>query len=177
MSSWKEATAEEQGFDDALRHARLAQAAHFDALMDIRDAQTLRLAALRDDLAPALKDRPGTDRFIDLALVPGDPPRLWIDLVTYVVMEPSPRSYRLVQDRATGKEILFESADRAAVKAKVLEVAAHRLVDRERVLVATGGVKTEPGYSGAALALAWISGFAIGILALFLGFMVFTALR
>jgi hypothetical protein len=177
VSSWKDASADEQAFGDALRRARLAQAAHFDALMDIRDAQTLRLAALRDDLAQALKDRTVTQGFVDLALVPGESPRLWVDLVTYVVMEPSPRVYRVIQDRVSGKEVLFESTDRAAVAARILDLVANRLIDRERVLVATPGIKTQPGYSGAALALAWISGFAIGMMALFLGFWVFTALR
>jgi hypothetical protein len=177
VSSWKDASGNDQAFGEALRRARLAQAAHFDALMDIRDAQTLRLAALRDDLAQALKDRTLTQGFVDLALVPGDPPRLWVDLVTYVVMEPTPRVYRVMQDRAAAKEVMFESADRAAVMARLLDLVANRMVDRERVLVATQGTKTEPGYSGAALALAWISGFAIGMMALFLGFWVFTALR
>ncbi|MFO1090485.1 MAG: hypothetical protein U1E46_13010 [Hyphomicrobiales bacterium] len=173
MSSWKE-KGDDQDFAQALRRARLAQAAHFDALMDIRDAQTLRLKALRDDLEDVLKGRrEGTNDFIDLALVPGDPPRLWIDLVTYVVMQPTPRSYRLLQDRQSGKEILFETEDRAAMLSRITEFVAHRLVDRERVLVATGGIKTEPGYSTAALILAWISGFAVGIVAFFLAILVF----
>jgi hypothetical protein len=177
VSSWKGTSADDQAFGDALRRARLAEAAHFDALMDIRDAQTLRLAALRDDLAQALKERTEAREFVDLALAPGDPPRLWVDLVTYVVMEPTPRVYRVIQDRASGKEVVFESADRDSVKARLLDLVAHRLVNRERVLVATPGTKTEPGYSAAALALAWISGFAVGMMALFLGFSVFTALR
>ena len=177
VSSWNGRSADDKGFGDALRRARLAEAAHFDALMDIRDAQTLRLAALRDDLARALKERPEVRDFIDLALSPGDPPRLWVDLVTYVVMEPTPRVYRVVQDRAAGKEVVFESADRDAVKSRLLDLVAHRLVNRERVLLATPGAKTEPGYSGAALALAWVSGFAIGTMALFLVFWALTALR
>lgn len=177
MSSWKDTSGDDQAFGDALRRARLAQAAHFDAMMDIRDAETLRLAALRDDLAQALAARTDRPGFVDLALVPGAPPKLWVDLVTHVVMEPTPRVYRVVQDRASGKAIMFESADRESVKARLLDLVAHRMVDRERVLVATSGTKTEPGYSGAALALAWISGFAIGVMALFLGFWAFTALK
>lgn len=87
----------DQGLNGALRQARLAEAAHFEAVLDIRDAQTLRLQVLKDDLAPAVLANVEAASFIDLALVPGDPPRLWVDLITSVVMAPDPRTYRLVQ--------------------------------------------------------------------------------
>jgi hypothetical protein len=154
------------GLAEALRKARVAEAAHFEAVLDIRDAQTLRLQVLKDDLAPAAASEEAR-RYFDLALVAGDPPRLWIDLVGYVVMEPNPRTYRLVQDTQSSREILYETTDRAAMATKVREYMAHRLVARERQLVSSVAPQTEHGgYSTGALILAWVSGLAVGVLAL-----------
>ena len=70
--------------------------------------------------------------FVDLALVPGDPPRLWIDLITSIVMAPDPRTYRLVQDGQSGRQTLLETADRQEMIDRVKQHIAHRLVARER---------------------------------------------
>jgi hypothetical protein len=154
------------GLAEALRKARVAEAAHFEAVLDIRDAQTLRLQVLKDDLAPAAQSEEAK-RYFDLALVPGDPPRLWIDLIGHVVMEPNPRTYRLVQDTEARREILYETVDRAAMAAKVREYMAHRLVARERQLVSSAPPRLEgEGYSTGALILAWLSGLAVGVLGL-----------
>jgi hypothetical protein len=158
----------DQGLNGALRQARLAEAAHFEAVLDIRDAQTLRLQVLKDDLAPAVLANADAAAFVDLALVPGDPPRLWIDLITSVVMAPDPRTYRLVQDETAGRQILLETADRVEVADRIKQQIAHRLIAREREksrMAASKPVST--GYSTSALILVWLSGFTIGILTLF----------
>ena len=158
----------DQGLGGALRQARLAEAAHFEAVLDIRDAQTLRLQVLKDDLAPVISGNPEATSFVDLALVPGDPPRLWVDLITSVVMAPDPRTYRLVQDGPAGRQTLLETADRAEMIDRVKQHIAHRLIAREREK--TGVAAAPPkllGYSTGALILAWLSGFSIGVLALF----------
>jgi hypothetical protein len=154
------------GLAEALRKARVAEAAHFEAVLDIRDAETLRLQVLKDDLAQAVASGEAR-RYFDLVLSQGNPPRLWIDLIGYVVMEPNPRSYRLVQDTQTGREILYETTDRAAMAAKLREYMAHRLVARERQLAASAAPRVERGgYSTGAMILAWLSGLAVGILGL-----------
>lgn len=159
----------DQGLDGALRQARLAEAAHFEAVLDIRDAQTLRLQVLKDELAPAVLANVEAASFVDLALVPGDPPRLWIDLITSIIMAPDPRTYRLVQDGPGGRQTLLETADRVEMLDRVKQHIAHRLISRERE---KSGIKTQspkvPGYSNGALVLAWLSGFSIGALALFI---------
>ena len=154
------------GLKEALRAARLAEAAHFDAALDLRDSKSLRLQLLKDDLMPVVRASAEAQALFDLALVPGDPPRLWIDLVTYVVMEPDHRTYRFLQDRQDDRETLFETAERAEMTEAVRRHMAHRLVARERQAahtpLATGTPVT--GYSTAALILAWTSGFAFGAL-------------
>lgn len=159
----------DQGLNGALRQARLAEAAHFEAVLDIRDAQTLRLQVLKDELAPAILGNSEAACFVDLALVPGDPPRLWIDLITSIVMAPDPRTYRLVQDGPGGRQRLLETADRAEMIERVKQHIAHRLIAREREKTGIAAAKPKViGHSNAALILAWLLGFAIGVMALFI---------
>lgn len=165
----------DQGLSGALRQARLSEAAHFEAVLDIRDAQTLRLQVLKDELVPVVKSNPDAASFVDLALVPGDPPRLWIDLITQIVMAPDPRTYRLVQDTPGGRQTLLETGDRKEMVEKVQQHVAHRMVAREREKV--GVVAPKPtiiGHSTAALIFAWLSGFSIGVIALFVAGVLFS---
>lgn len=157
------------GFALTLREARIADSAHFEAALDIRDAKTLRLQVLKDDLLPTLAANREMQSVFDLALVPGEPPRLWIDLITAVIMEPNPRTFRLIQDTQSGRDILLETEDRAAMAEKIKQHMAHHLIARERRLAATPTMRLPiQGHSSAALILAWLSGFSIGVLALFM---------
>jgi hypothetical protein len=162
------AAGERKVFDDALRQARVKEAAHFEATADIRDAQTLRLQVLKDDLVPIAASRRESQDFFDLTLIPGDPPRLWLDLITSVVMAPDPRTYRLVEDSQAGRTTLFETKERAQMVERIRQQMAHRLIARARLMAApTGQEAKRPGYSTGALILSWLSGFTLGILALF----------
>ena len=149
-------------FEDRLRHARLAQAAHLDALTGVRDAELLRLQALRDDLAAVVSRDSRLEGLADLALIPDDPPRLWIDLVTHVVMAPDPRSYCLVEDCATGRESVFSSRDRSEMVKSIAERLAHRLVERESMWQPSNNRRSIVGHSSASLLLAWLSGLCLG---------------
>lgn len=152
-----------------LRLARIAESAHFDAALDIRDAKTLRLQVLKDDLAPILAANEEAGRAFDLSLVPGEPPKLWIDLITAVVMEPDPRTYRLIRDTHSGRETVSETASRPEMVEQIKIHMAHQLVARERRMAAAPPAKAGVrGHSSAALILAWLSGFSIGVLALFM---------
>ncbi|MBL8905261.1 MAG: hypothetical protein JNM20_01160 [Rhizobiales bacterium] len=152
-----------------LRLARIAEAAHFEAALDIRDAKTLRLQVLKDDLAPVIAANAEAGRIFDLSLVPGEPPKLWIDLITAVVMEPDQRTYRLIRDTHSGREIVAETASRPEIVEQIKLHMAHQLVARERRLASAMPAKAAiAGHSSAALILAWLSGFTIGVLALFM---------
>ena len=153
------------GLAEALREARLAEAAHFEAALDLRDSKALRLQILKDELLPDVQASSEAKELFDLALLPGDPPKLWVDLTSYVVMEPDYRTYRVLQDRQDSRDILFEGTDRAEAAAAVRRHMAHRLVARERQTASSPPVPGA-GYSSATLILAWVSGFAFGALAL-----------
>jgi hypothetical protein len=157
-------------FDDltgALRKARLAEAAHFEAVLGIRDSKSLRLQILKDELAPIVASNFEASRLFDLALVPGEGARLWIDLISFVIMEPDYRTYRLVQDNRGGREILFESIERAEMLDYLKSYLAHRIVARERMMAPTpSGGEQNVRYSSGSLLYAWLSGFVLGLLAL-----------
>lgn len=156
----------EDGLNEALREARLAEAAHFEAALDLRDSKSIRLQLLKDDLIPIVQSNATAAELFDLALVPGEPPKLWIDLISFVAMEPDHRTYRLVQDRHDGREILHEASDRKDMSAFIRRHMAHRLVARERRTAQATAVSVVTGYSTGSLILAWISGFALGALIL-----------
>ena len=158
-------TGSDQGLVRALSQARIAEAAHHEAVLALRDAKSIRLQLLKDDLAAAAASPEAFDLF-DLALVPGDPPRLWIDLTAFVVMEPDPRSYRLLEDRRDGREILFESPDLSLVAEQVRLHMAHRIIARQRQAAADPAPRVPETYSMASVILAWVSGFSLGVLAL-----------
>jgi hypothetical protein len=159
--------AEHDDLSGALRKARLAEAAHFEAVLGIKDSKSLRLQALKDDLAPAVAATPEAAKIFDLALVPGEPPRLWIDLISSVVMEPDFRSYRLCQDNQSGRETLFETIDRGEMLNFLKSYMAHRMISRERLVASASPPRlARPGYSTGAMIYAWLSGFMLGLLAL-----------
>lgn len=159
-------TSERDGLAGALREARQAEAAHFEASLELRDSKALRLQLLKDDLLPLISGSAEARDLFDLALVPGDTPKLWIDLISFVVMEPDPRTFRFLQHRQDRREILFETADRELMAAAVRRHMAHLMVARERQTAAAPPPVAASGYSSAALILAWVSGFAFGALAL-----------
>jgi hypothetical protein len=154
------------GLSQALRQARLAEAAHFEAALDLRDSKSIRLQLLKDDLMPAVTGNDAAAQLFDLALIPGESPRLWIDLISYVLMEPDHRTYRMVQDRQDGKETLFESDDRIAMAEFARRHMAHRLIARDRQAASVTQLPPVAGYSTGSLLLAWTSGFAFGALIL-----------
>jgi hypothetical protein len=167
VNSLKSGQASSAGeFTAALRAARLSEAAHLEAIFDIRDAKTLRLQVLKDDLSHLLGSHPSAHHF-DLALVAGEPPRLWIDLVTSVVMEPDPRTFRLVSDTEAGPETLFQTSDRAAMVARIKAEMAHRVVAKARSL--RPAPAAHEVRKGASLIFAWLVGAATGVLLTLVG--------
>jgi hypothetical protein len=161
-----------------LGEARVASAAHYEAILDIRDAQTLRLQVLKDELLPFVASRREADSFFELALMQGDPPRLWLDLISSVVMAPDPRTYRLVEDTHGGRETLYETTDRASMVERIKQHMAHRLITRARSMtIPTGAWVKQTGYSAGALILSWLSGFTVGLLALFIAGIMLSRLK
>lgn len=155
-------------FTDALRKARLAEAAQLDAFQNVREARALRLAALRESLLPQLKGHPLAEGFSELNIQPGETPRLWIDLITSVVVEPDTRNYRLEQERDGRRELLFETDDLKEISAAVLRHIAHRVIAREKAAAGQAMPRRDSGreYNLGEMVYVWFTGAALGILAM-----------
>ena len=155
-------------FTDSLRKARLAEAARLDALQNVGDARGLRLAALRESLLPHLKGHPLAEGFNELMLQPGDTPRLWIDLISSVVVEPDTRNYRLQQERDGRRDVLNETDDLHDMSQAVLRYIAHRVIAREKA-AATQTIPSGDsgaGYNLGEMVYVWFTGAALGVLAM-----------
>lgn len=138
----------------AIREARVAQSARSDVIVDLRAAEIARLEQLSEDVAAVLDQVPEAhlDMF-DGGLVPGFPPRLWLDMLTFVEMGRDRRTFRLVRDSRAGRAILAESPDASVIIDKVTEYVAHRVVERERVMASDTVFPAVPAAPSVALAL------------------------
>ncbi|MEC9368667.1 MAG: hypothetical protein VX871_08240 [Pseudomonadota bacterium] len=125
---------ESQTLRDAIRQARVAEAEQIDGALDTRSAELARLEILRGDLQSLFEELPeGDDRF-ELALVPTTPARLWIDMFTYVAMDPAGENYRLVRNHHKGRRILLETGDAGLLRRRITDHVAQQIVLRERQL-------------------------------------------
>lgn len=154
-------------FVDELRSARLAQDARLEAFSGLIDARMLRLGALRDAVLPKISQNEKARQLFELSVSTGATPRLWVDLVSSVVMEPDPKHYRLVQDLADTREIVFETENLVEMQTYLTRFLAHRLVAEEREKARQRRTKlTASGkYGHWDMVMVWIAGLGVGILA------------
>jgi hypothetical protein len=126
----------------ALRRARVENAEHSEALADLRAAEIVRLEILADALTPVLAQVPPDCDIFDVAVSPGERPRLFIDQIGFVEMARDRRTYRFLQDTRHGRITLRESADVDELVDAATDYMAHRLIERDKALAvdfASGG--------------------------------------
>jgi len=168
------------GLDRAISDVRLARGMQFDVRREQLSGTILRLEVLRLAISEVIAGRREAKQFIDLQLLGGDKPRLWIDLVSYVVMAPSARHYQLVRDRQDNCEILLETDNLDDMIAYLTSYIANRILVRERQLVTDDAAvlnvlntvkksvqKPVRTYSTLALIFAWFCGVFLGVVGLF----------
>jgi hypothetical protein len=120
----------------AIRQARVENAERAEAIADLRELEMGRLKALESLLKPVVDQAPpGVDLF-DLALAPGEHPRLFIDMIAFVDMGHDKRTYRFYQDTRHGRVLIGESPSADTIAAAAADYVARRLVERERALAA-----------------------------------------
>jgi hypothetical protein len=120
---------------EAVRQARIEMAERTGVIVDLRDAELARLELLNEKLEPIYAELPRGIDLIDRGIVPGDPPRLFIDMVASVTMARDKRVYQFTQDTRYGRRILAESGEPDEIVAAVTKYVARRLIERERILV------------------------------------------
>jgi hypothetical protein len=118
----------------AIRRARIEAAVRTGVVVDLRDAELARLEILNEALEPVFADVPAGIDLFDRGITPGEPPRLWIDMIAHVVMGPDKHVYRFVQDTRHGRRVLVESPQVNEIVAAVANYLARRLIERERAL-------------------------------------------
>jgi hypothetical protein len=121
---------------EAVRRARLDDAERATAVADLRTAEVVRLEILRDTLAPIFAQIPDDTELFDQGLVPGEQPRLYVDILAFVEMDRDKRTYRFLQDTRWGRRSLAETDDIRAIAKAVTDYIARRLVEREKALAA-----------------------------------------
>jgi hypothetical protein len=125
----------------ALRRARVDEAERSEVIAELRGAEIARLEMLKEEVAPLLAEIPQGVDFFDMGLVPGDHPRLFIDMIGFVEMGRDRRSYSFVQDTRHGRVILAESERLEPMVEAITNYIARRLIEREKAL--TGDMTLE----------------------------------
>ena len=157
---------------EEIRRARELQGASHEARLSARDMAAMRLLAVKQELAPYVEGLPEVRGFIELSLTGGETPRLWLDFISYVILSPDQQHWRLMQDTAEGREVIFETDNLDEMVDFLRKFIAHRVVQRERLLhsdelSARPLAKTvSAGTQQALLWMAWLAGLATGAFAL-----------
>lgn len=119
---------------EAMRTVKNAEADREDVVVEMRDAERMRLEILANELSTVIAEVPAELDIFDFALSSGLKPRLWIDSVSHVSMGRDKRTYRFLKDTRNGRVILAESTDPKPVADQVTRYIAERMVERERMM-------------------------------------------
>jgi hypothetical protein len=134
----------------ALRRARIENAERSDVIGELRGAEVARLEMLQEQLAPVLAQVPEDCDLFDVALVPSEHPRLFVDMIGFVEMGRDRRLYRFLQDTRHGRVTLCETEQLDKMVEAVTNYIAQRLIERERALAADAQVHDDFGDEEAA---------------------------
>ena len=130
-----------------IREVRIGRAEQNDVIVDLREADQMRLELLGEALQGVIGDLPKDNEQLLLGLLPSQPPRFWVDATSFVMMGRDRRQYQFVKDTRLGRTILAESTDVGAITDAVTRYVAERIVEREQALEGdwlTGAVRGGP---------------------------------
>ncbi len=118
----------------AMRKIRTAQADKDDVVVELKNTRISRLELLYEDIKPVQDDIPYDNEQFEFALAKSEPPRLWIDMTSFVRMGEDGREYEFVKDTRMGRVILGNSSNRQKIGEVVTDYVAERLLERERMI-------------------------------------------
>jgi hypothetical protein len=135
------ATGNVRSLTDAIRKVRLAETERTDVVVELREAERARLDMLADELRGVFSEIPAeNDQFI-FQVVPGNQPRLWIDMTSFAVLGRDRRTYRFLKDTRLGRTVILESPNLDDMADCITNYVAERIIERERALEADWLVK------------------------------------
>jgi hypothetical protein len=120
----------------ALREVRIAHAERNDVVVDLQEAELARLELLAEALDGVFVDLPQGHEQLLLGILPGRPPRYWVDATAFVAMGRDKRQYQFVKDTRIGRTVLAESHGVEAIADAVTRYVAERIVEREQAIEA-----------------------------------------
>ncbi len=159
----------------ALRDVRIAHAERNDGVVELREAEQARLELLAEALEGVFDGLPQDNEQLLLGVLPGQPPRFWVDATSFVMMARDKRHYQFAKDTRLGRTVLAESVSVDAIADAVTRYVAERIVEREQLIEAdwlaqtirkrrNGAAPSRPG--GENQAVIWgLSGFGLGMIA------------
>ena len=158
-----------------MREVRIGHAERNDVMADLHEAEQARLELLAEALEGVFEDLPPDHDQLLLGILPGRPPRFWVDATSFVAMARDKRHYQFVKDTRLGRAVLSESASVETIADAVTRYVAERIVEREQAIEgdwltrAFHGRRAAPaaGRPGAdSLAAIWgLCGFGLGMIA------------
>jgi hypothetical protein len=119
---------------DAIRSVRTAEAERSDVVVELRDAERARLELLAEELRSVFAEVPENDEQFIFTVAAGTPPRLWIDMTSFVVMARDRRSYRFLKDTRLGRTVILETAKIEDMADTITQYVAERIIERERAM-------------------------------------------
>ena len=119
---------------EAIRRVRTAETERSDVVVELRDAERARLDILADELKSVFAEVPQDDEQFLFTVAAGTPPRLWIDMTSFVVMGRDRRIYRFLKDTRLGRTIILETASLAEMADCITGYVAERIIERERAI-------------------------------------------
>jgi hypothetical protein len=119
-----------------LREVRIAHAERNDTIVEMREAEQARLELLAEALEGVFDDLPEDQEQLLLGLLPGRPPRYWVDATSFVMMGRDKRQYQFAKDTRLGRTVLAESQSVEAIADAVTRYVAERIVEREQAVEA-----------------------------------------
>ena len=125
-----------RSLQDALRKMRVVSTERQDVLADLSQAEKARLELLAEELADVFKEIPENADVFAFSVSGGEPPRLWIDMTSHVVMARDRRTYRFLKDTRLGRTVILETADLDDMADCITNYVAERLIERERAIEA-----------------------------------------
>ena len=129
---------------EAIRAARVEAAEQAGVIVELRDASLVRLSMLNEILDPVFAEVPleHADLF-DRGLMPGETPRLFVDMVAHVTLGRDRRTFRFLQDTRSGRRVLAESINPNDIADAVTRYVARRLIAREQAIATSAPPEPE----------------------------------
>jgi hypothetical protein len=117
-----------------IREVRIGNAERNDVVVDLKEAEQARLELLAEALEGVFEDLPQDHEQLLLGILPGNPPRFWVDATSFVAMGRDKRHYQFVKDTRIGRTVLAEGTDVETIADVVTHYVAERIVEREQAV-------------------------------------------